>query len=114
MQGASSASHPWQSQVQACLEPWLQNVLDCSSLGADSPLSQYSLATESASEFDEFAHFLYVYSFMDDETRSKLVRKGNGDGVLDVNEFQRCLENIGLQLGSRTPKKIVQVWHGMV
>ena len=21
---------------------------------------------------------------------------GNGDGVLDVNEFERCLENIGL------------------
>ena len=25
---------------------------------------------------------------------------GNGDGVLDVNEFERCLEGIGLQLGN--------------
>ena len=34
------------------------------------------------------------------QSTSYIQLPGNGDGVLDVNEFERCLEGIGLQLGN--------------
>ena len=43
------------------------------------------------------------------QSTSYIQLPGNGDGVLDVNEFERCLEGIGLQLGNVDLDEIQQL-----